>query len=149
QQAREGEAEGVRAAYAAAGIAADVAPFFDDLPARMGRAALVICRSGASTCAELAAVGRPSILIPFPAALDDHQTANARPFEAAGAAVLAQEAGLTPQDLSGHIRAILAQPERAAAMAAAAEGLGRPDAASALADLVERVAAKTSPESRA
>ncbi|MEM6441147.1 MAG: UDP-N-acetylglucosamine--N-acetylmuramyl-(pentapeptide) pyrophosphoryl-undecaprenol N-acetylglucosamine transferase, partial [Pseudomonadota bacterium] len=148
QQAREGEAEGVRAAYDAAGIAAEVAPFFDDLPGRMARTALVICRSGASTCAEIAAVGRPSILIPFPAALDDHQTANARPFEAAGAAVLAPEAGLTPEALSGHIRAVLEQPARAAAMAAAARAFGRPDAASALADLVERVADRQPLETR-
>ena len=149
QQARDGEAEGVRTAYAEAGIAAEVSPFFDDLPGRMARAALVSCRSGAATCAEIAAIGRPSLLIPYPAALDDHQTANARPFEAAGAAVLSQEAGLTPQALSGHIRAILEDPARAMDMAAAARALGRPDAATALADLVERVAARDLPETPA
>ncbi|MEO1687605.1 MAG: UDP-N-acetylglucosamine--N-acetylmuramyl-(pentapeptide) pyrophosphoryl-undecaprenol N-acetylglucosamine transferase, partial [Pseudomonadota bacterium] len=135
QQAREGEAEAVRAAYAAAGVRAEVAPFFDDLPARLASAQLVVCRSGASTCAELAALGRPAILIPFPAALDDHQTANARALVEAGGALATPEAGLTSAALSAQMRAVLGDAPRAASMAAAARALGRPDAAGALADL--------------
>lgn len=149
-QAREGEAEGLRAAVAALGVAAEVRPFFDDLPARIAAAQLVIARAGASTMAELGAIGRPAILIPYPAATDDHQTANARPFAEAGAAILAPEAGpdgagLTGAALAGHIRAVLEEPARARAMAAAAKRLGRPDAAEALADLVARLAKGDAP----
>lgn len=139
QQARPAEIEGVKAALDAAGIRAEVAEFFSDMPRRIADAQLVICRSGASTVAELAAIGRPSILVPFPAAMDDHQTANAAPLAEAGGAVIAQEAGLTGAMLAGHIREILDAPERAAAMAAAARGAGRPDAAMRLADLVESI----------
>jgi UDP-N-acetylglucosamine--N-acetylmuramyl-(pentapeptide) pyrophosphoryl-undecaprenol N-acetylglucosamine transferase len=140
QQAREEEAEALREAYAAQGVAAEVAPFFADLPDRIARAQMVVSRAGASTVAELTAIGRPAILIPYPHAMDDHQTANARPLEAAGAAVLAPEAGLTSAALSGHIAGVLGDPARAARMAGAARALGRPDAAERLADLVERVA---------
>ena len=145
QQAREGEMQGVLGAYARMGVDAEVAPFFADLPDRLAAAQAVVCRAGASTVAELTAIGRPSVLIPFPAAMDDHQTANARPLAEAGAAALAPEAGLTPESLSGHIRAILEQPEAAARMAAAARALGRPDAARVLADLVDRIAARRPP----
>ncbi|MGR3780035.1 MAG: UDP-N-acetylglucosamine--N-acetylmuramyl-(pentapeptide) pyrophosphoryl-undecaprenol N-acetylglucosamine transferase [Albimonas sp.] len=140
QQAREGEAEALSAAYAAQGVPAEVAPFFADMPQRIAEAQLVVCRAGASTVAELTAIGRPSILIPYPHAMDDHQTANARPLAEAGAARLAVEAGLTPQALSAHIAAVLGDPARASAMASAAAGLGRPDAAERLADLAQSVA---------
>ncbi len=140
QQARDAEADALRSACADLAIPAEAAPFFQNLPDRIADAQLVISRAGASTIAELTAIGRPSILIPYPSAMDDHQTANARPLADAGAAVLAPEAGLTPQALSGHIAAILTDPHRAAAMAQAARRLGRPDAASALADLVELTA---------
>ncbi|MFV0472676.1 MAG: UDP-N-acetylglucosamine--N-acetylmuramyl-(pentapeptide) pyrophosphoryl-undecaprenol N-acetylglucosamine transferase, partial [Pikeienuella sp.] len=116
-QAREGECAGLQAAL---GEGAEIAPFFADMPARIGAAQLVICRAGASTMAELAAIGRPAILVPFPAAMDDHQTANARPLVEAGGAILAPEAGLTGEALAGHIRAILEAPARAGAMAGAA-----------------------------
>ncbi len=140
QQAREGEVDAVSAAYAAMGVAAEVAPFFDNLPERMAGAALVIARAGASTIAELTAIGRPSILIPYAAAMDDHQTANAKPLADAGAAVMLPERGLTAEAISAQMRAILESPERAAAMAQAARALGAPDAAGRLADLIEAVA---------
>lgn len=140
QQARPAERDAVAAVYKSGGVRAEVESFFDDLPARIARAHLVICRAGASTMAELAAIGRPSILIPFPAAMDDHQTANARPMADAGGAILAPEAGLTAAALAGHMRAVLDDPAAAASMAAAARARGRPDAASDLADLVERLA---------
>lgn len=139
QQAREAEAAGLEDAYATLSVAAEVAPFFADLPERIAAAQLVISRAGASTMAELAAIGRPSILVPFPAAMDDHQTENARALVEAGAAILAPEAGLTAAALAGHIRAVLEAPSRAAEMAAAARRIGRPAAAAALGDLVERL----------
>ncbi|QIE57653.1 UDP-N-acetylglucosamine--N-acetylmuramyl-(pentapeptide) pyrophosphoryl-undecaprenol N-acetylglucosamine transferase [Pikeienuella piscinae] len=140
-QAREAEAAELAAAL---GEAAEVAPFFSDMPARIAAAQLVICRAGASTVAELAAIGRPSILVPYPAAMDDHQTANAASLVAAGAAILAPETGsagvgLTGAALAGHIRAVLEAPEHAVEMAAAARRVGRPEAAAALGDLVERI----------
>lgn len=140
QQAREAEAKPLEAAYAEQDIAAEVSPFFPDMPERIAAAQLVIARAGASTVAELAAIGRPAILIPLPTAMDDHQTANARPLAEAGAALHAPEAALTSTALSGHIAAILDDPDRAARMAAAARARGRPDAAERLADLVDRVA---------
>ncbi len=137
------ELAAVSAVYKSAGVEADLAEFFDDMPWRISKAQLVICRAGASTVSELTAIGRPSILVPYPSAMDDHQTANARPLSDAGAAVLAQEAGLTGEALAGHIRAILEDPSHATAMADAARTLGRPNAASELADLVERLAQET------
>ena len=140
QQAREAEVDSLCAACAGNGVAAEIAPFFDDMPTRIANAQLVICRAGASTIAELTAIGRPAILIPYPAAMDDHQTANARPMADADAAILAPQAQLTAAGLAGHLGAVLENPDRAAAMAAAARKLGRPDAARDLADLVERTA---------
>lgn len=142
QQARAREAPAVAAAYARAGIEAEVAEFFADMPRRIAGAQLVICRAGASTVAELTAIGRPAILIPFPAAMDDHQTANAKPLAGAGAAILAPEAGLTGETLAGHIRGVLEDAGRAADMAARARALGRPDAAARLGDLAERLKRK-------
>lgn len=140
QQVRSVEMAAVSAIYETAGVEAELAEFFDDMPRRLADAHLVICRAGASTVSELTAIGRPSILVPYPAALDDHQTANAKPLAEAGAAILAQEAGLTGPALAGHIGAILSDPAKASAMATAAKALGRPDAASDLADLVETLA---------
>ena len=140
QQVRSVEIAAVAAVYKSAGVTAELAEFFDDMPQRLAAAHLVICRSGASTVSELTAIGRPSILVPYPSAMDDHQTANARPLADAGAAVLAPEAGLTGAGLAGHIRAILSDPAKAREMAAAAKALGRPAAAADLADLVETLA---------
>jgi UDP-N-acetylglucosamine--N-acetylmuramyl-(pentapeptide) pyrophosphoryl-undecaprenol N-acetylglucosamine transferase len=136
QQCRPEDIEHVRARYAAAGIVAELAPFFADLPARLAAAHLVIGRSGASTVAELATIGRPSILIPYPYAADDHQSANARAFEATGACIVIPHAAFKPAALAAHLIALFEAPQRLAAMAAAAHAAGRPDAAVRLADLV-------------
>jgi UDP-N-acetylglucosamine--N-acetylmuramyl-(pentapeptide) pyrophosphoryl-undecaprenol N-acetylglucosamine transferase len=140
QQVREGEEGPVAEAYRSAGVAAELAPFFEDMPGRIAAAHLVVARAGASTVAELAAIGRPAILVPYPHAAADHQTANARAMERAGAAVLAPEAELTAEGLARHLKALLLDPARAAEMAAAARGEGRPDAAARLADMVEEIA---------
>jgi UDP-N-acetylglucosamine--N-acetylmuramyl-(pentapeptide) pyrophosphoryl-undecaprenol N-acetylglucosamine transferase len=139
-QARTEDRDGVIAAYADAGIRVEVRPFFDDVPERLIAAQLVISRAGASSVADIAAVGRPSILIPLAIARRDEQTANARSLVEAGAAVLIPERELTTERLAGEAAGILGDPARAVAMAAAAAGLGRPDAARRLADLVETLA---------
>jgi UDP-N-acetylglucosamine--N-acetylmuramyl-(pentapeptide) pyrophosphoryl-undecaprenol N-acetylglucosamine transferase len=136
QQCRPEDLERVRAVYKQAGVLAELAPFFADLPQRLAAAHLVIGRAGASTVAELAAIGRPSILVPYPFAADDHQTANARAFEAAGACTVIPHASFTAAALVGHLVALFAAPQRLADMAAAAHLSGRPDAAQRLADLV-------------
>jgi UDP-N-acetylglucosamine--N-acetylmuramyl-(pentapeptide) pyrophosphoryl-undecaprenol N-acetylglucosamine transferase len=145
QQCRPEDIERVRARYLQANIVVELAPFFIDLPQRLAGAHLVIGRSGASTVAELATIGRPSILVPYPYAADDHQTANARAFEAAGACLVIPHAEFAAPTLAGHLRALFDAPERMGAMAAAAHAAGRPDAAARLADLVgELIAAPSS-----
>jgi UDP-N-acetylglucosamine--N-acetylmuramyl-(pentapeptide) pyrophosphoryl-undecaprenol N-acetylglucosamine transferase len=141
QQAREEDLGRVREAYAKLAVAAEIAPFFSDLPARIAKSHLVIGRSGASTVAELAAIGRPSILVPLPHAIDQDQFANAGVLERAGGALLIIESAFTPQWLAAEIAALAAAPQRLAAMAAAAKSAGRLDAADRLADLVLKVAA--------
>jgi UDP-N-acetylglucosamine--N-acetylmuramyl-(pentapeptide) pyrophosphoryl-undecaprenol N-acetylglucosamine transferase len=136
QQIRPGDEGPVRAAYVSAGVDAELAVFFDDMPKRIAAAQLVICRAGASTVAELAAIGRPAILVPYPHAMDDHQTANAMALAAPGAAILAQEAELTTDALARHIRAVLLEAGRAEQMAAQAKAQGKPQAARDLADMV-------------
>ena len=145
QQARSLEVEGLRERYDAADITAvEAEPFFADMPSRIAAAHLVIARAGASTCAELSAIGRPSVLIPLPTAASDHQTANARWLENAGGAVLAAQAELTPEILSQKIEALLTDPTGLAAMAKAAKEAGLPNAGNDLADLVEKIAADPS-----
>jgi UDP-N-acetylglucosamine--N-acetylmuramyl-(pentapeptide) pyrophosphoryl-undecaprenol N-acetylglucosamine transferase len=140
QQAREEDLLRVREAYANASVAAEVAPFFADLPARMAASHLVISRSGASTVAELAAIGRPAILVPLPHAIDQDQFANAGMLERAGGALRIVQDAFTPQRLATEIANLAAAPQRLAAMAATARSMGRLDAADQLADLVQRVA---------
>jgi UDP-N-acetylglucosamine--N-acetylmuramyl-(pentapeptide) pyrophosphoryl-undecaprenol N-acetylglucosamine transferase len=141
QQAREEDLPRVRDAYASLSVAAEVAPFFADLPARMAASHLVVSRSGASTVAELAAIGRPSILVPLPHALDQDQFANAGVLERAGGAIRMVQETFTPQRLADEIAALAASPQRLTAMAVAARSVGRLDAADRLADLVLKVAA--------
>jgi UDP-N-acetylglucosamine--N-acetylmuramyl-(pentapeptide) pyrophosphoryl-undecaprenol N-acetylglucosamine transferase len=138
QQCREVDLARVRAIYEKAGIAADLAPFFDDLPARLAAAHLVVARAGASTVAEITAAGRPAILVPFPFATDDHQLANARAVEAAGGAWTMAQAGFAPATLATRLEAFLVRPSRLAEAAANARAIGIPRAAARLADLVER-----------
>jgi UDP-N-acetylglucosamine--N-acetylmuramyl-(pentapeptide) pyrophosphoryl-undecaprenol N-acetylglucosamine transferase len=140
QQARAEDIERVRMTYARLGLAAEVEPFFLDLPARIAAAHLVVSRSGASTVAELAALGRPAILVPLPHALDQDQLANAKVLEQAGGAVLLRQDAFTPDRLAVEVASLAAAPARLAAMAAAARSAGTPDAAARLADLVLKVA---------
>lgn len=145
QQARPEDEAGVRAAYAQAGVAAEVAPFFKNLPERMAEAHLVIGRGGASTVCELAVVGRPAIIVPLPSAMDDHQTFNAKFLEEMGAAIVLKQADVTAKALARHLTGWLGDPAKLDAAAAAARGLGRPDATRALADLVETLRPKRAP----
>jgi UDP-N-acetylglucosamine--N-acetylmuramyl-(pentapeptide) pyrophosphoryl-undecaprenol N-acetylglucosamine transferase len=140
QQAREEDIERVRESYRTISVAAEIAPFFSDLPTRIATAHLVVSRSGASTVAELAAIGRPSILVPLPHALDQDQAANAAVLERAGGAVRLFQDAFTPERLATEIAALAAAPQRLAAMAAAAKSVGRLDAADRLADLMLQVA---------
>jgi UDP-N-acetylglucosamine--N-acetylmuramyl-(pentapeptide) pyrophosphoryl-undecaprenol N-acetylglucosamine transferase len=135
--------EAVRSAYAARGLRAEVAPFFDDMASRYGAADLVICRAGATTVAELSAAGKASILIPFPYAADDHQTANARVLERAGGALLIPERDLTPEGLATAVREIAGTPGRAAEMGERARAAGRPGAARAILDRLSALAARS------
>jgi UDP-N-acetylglucosamine--N-acetylmuramyl-(pentapeptide) pyrophosphoryl-undecaprenol N-acetylglucosamine transferase len=140
QQCRAEDIERVRATYDEFDISAELRTFFDDLPARMASAHLVISRSGASTVCELAVIGRPAILIPFPFATDDHQTANAAVFADAGAAWLMRQRDLTAQKLATTLEGILANPSELLRRASVAHRLGKPDATERLADLVDRIA---------
>lgn len=139
-QARPEDLERVEDAYAEAGIRAEVAPFFDDIARRFSEAQLVIARSGASTVADLAVIGRPSILVPLAAAIRDEQTANARALLKAEAAVLIPERHFTAEALAEQVEAVLTNPEAAERMAAGALTIGIPDAAERLADLVADIA---------
>ncbi len=140
QQARDEDVERVRKAYAAAGIIAEVAPFFPNLPELIAQAHLVVGRAGASTTAELTVIGRPSILVPLPHALDNDQLNNARRLQDAKAAVLVEQKDLTEERFAHEIGLLLEAPARLAAMAAAAKSIGKPDAVARLADLVEELA---------
>jgi len=141
-QARDEDGARVARAYAGAGIDADVQPFFRDVARRMSEAQLVISRAGASSLADLAVIGRPAILIPFAAAADDHQSANARGLVKAGAAILIPESRLDTATLSKQIAAVLGDARGARLMAEAARLQGRPEAAERLADLVEDLSRK-------
>ena len=137
QQAREDEAVAVSALYAAQGIAAELAAFFPDVPERLDWCHLVIARAGASTVAELAAAGRPSILVPLPSAADDHQTVNAAALVDVGAAFAMAQKDFTPKELAKLVQRLALAPARLAEAAQAARGQARVDAAARLADLVE------------
>jgi len=135
QQARGEDLARVQSAYARLHVDADVAPFFADLPARMAAAHLVIGRSGASTVSELAVIGRPSILVPFPHALDADQAANAAHLAKTGAADVVRQTGFTPQWLAERLAQVLADPKDLTRRALAAKSAGVPDAAERLAEL--------------
>ncbi len=140
QQARGEDLGGLRETFVRIGVNAETAEFFADLPARMAQSHLVISRSGASTVAELSAIGRPAILVPLPHALDQDQMANATVLEKAGGAIRLSQADFTPDRLAAEITRLAADPARLAAMAAAARSAGTLDAAERLAALVMRVA---------
>jgi UDP-N-acetylglucosamine--N-acetylmuramyl-(pentapeptide) pyrophosphoryl-undecaprenol N-acetylglucosamine transferase len=136
QQVPGGVLDQVRADYRDCGVDADLAGFFDDMPARLAWAHLVICRAGASTIAELASARRPAILVPFPHATDDHQTANARALANVEAGWLIPQSDLTPEALAGQLESLLNTPARLESAAARAGDVAPGDAAGRLADLV-------------
>ena len=140
QQCRAEDLDAVRASYARLGVAVEVATFFADLPARMANAHLVVSRSGASTVAELSAIGRPAILVPLPHALDQDQSANAGVLDAAGGAIRIEQREFTPERLAREITTLAKDPARLSKMAQAAKSCGTTDAAERLADLVVKVA---------
>lgn len=140
-QARTEDIERVRTRYAEQGIPAELATYLPDLPERLGRAHLVIARSGASTVAELAAAGRPAILVPFAAATDDHQTYNAKELVAAGGARSIPQSQFTPVELAKQMQKLGLEPEALANAARRAKSCGRPDAVRDLADLIEEIGA--------
>lgn len=128
-----------RAAYAQASIEADVIDFIEDMPAAFAATDLVICRAGAMTVAEIAATGVAALFVPFPAAVDDHQTHNAQQLVRADAAVLLPEAELTPQRLADQLQQ-LSDRDRLARMAMAARACARPDSCRRIADICLEVA---------
>jgi UDP-N-acetylglucosamine--N-acetylmuramyl-(pentapeptide) pyrophosphoryl-undecaprenol N-acetylglucosamine transferase len=139
QQARAEDLARVQETYTRAGVTTEVAPFFTDLPARIAASHLVVSRSGASTVAELAAIGRPAILVPLPHALDQDQAANAAVLAQAGGAICLRQDDFTPERLAAEIAALASAPQKLVAMAAASRAQGAPDAAERLAELVVRV----------
>jgi UDP-N-acetylglucosamine--N-acetylmuramyl-(pentapeptide) pyrophosphoryl-undecaprenol N-acetylglucosamine transferase len=140
QQARSEDEAAVRKAYAALGVEAEIAPFFNDMAARLAAAHLVISRSGASTVSEIGVVGRPALLVPYPYALDHDQAANAATLAAAGGAEVHVQSTLSTERLAALIGGLMRDPARLAAMAAAARSAGQPDATRLLADLTEAIA---------
>ena len=143
-QARDEDAPAATKVYAENGITAEVLPFFNDIPRRFSEAQLVVSRSGASSVADVSVIGRPSILVPFAAAMADHQTANARGLVEAGAAIMIPESQLTPEALAEQIHTILTQDQAAIQMANAALSVGKPDATEALVALTEQLNEKNS-----
>lgn len=134
QQCRAEQCDGLVARYREIGLDAEIRPFFDDMPARLAASQLVISRAGASSVAELAAAGRAAILIPFAAAMDDHQSANARQLERAGGGECVAEADLDADSLAATLTRLLADPKALSAMGSSGRSLAAPRAADSIAD---------------
>jgi UDP-N-acetylglucosamine--N-acetylmuramyl-(pentapeptide) pyrophosphoryl-undecaprenol N-acetylglucosamine transferase len=126
--------DAVAARYAAAGVAAEVHAFITDMASAYVAADLVVGRAGATTVAELALAGKPSVLVPYPFAADNHQEHNAAEMAAAGAALMLRQSELTAQSLADALRPILTSRDRRAAMSLAMRGFGRPQAAAQIVD---------------
>jgi UDP-N-acetylglucosamine--N-acetylmuramyl-(pentapeptide) pyrophosphoryl-undecaprenol N-acetylglucosamine transferase len=139
-QTGERDYNDAQAAYLQAGISAEVSPFIDDMPGAFARADLLLCRSGASTVAEVTAAGKPALFVPFPRAADDHQRRNAEALAQAGAALVIPEAELTSERLVETVSKLLGDRARLAAMGAAARRLAHPDAAGTIAAMAARLA---------
>jgi UDP-N-acetylglucosamine--N-acetylmuramyl-(pentapeptide) pyrophosphoryl-undecaprenol N-acetylglucosamine transferase len=130
--------------FAATGLAGEVAPFIGDMPGAFAQADLIVCRAGAGAVSELAAAGKPSVLVPFPFAADDHQTKNALVLERAGAAILSTDKNWTGARLFEVVNELRADPDRLRAMGAAARALARPDSARRAAEILVFEASKAS-----
>lgn len=137
----------VQSAYAGTAISAEVHKFIDDMPAFFARADLVLCRSGASTVAEIAAAGKPAIFVPFPLAADDHQRRNAEAMEQANAAVVLEETRLDEVWLVDTICALFDFPDRLGKMSDAARAMSHPNASTEIAELAVKVAGVETHES--
>ncbi|MEM9279117.1 MAG: undecaprenyldiphospho-muramoylpentapeptide beta-N-acetylglucosaminyltransferase [Pseudomonadota bacterium] len=137
QQARPEDKEALINAFANLGIKAEVETFFTDMASRISDAHLVISRAGASTVSELAVIGRPAILVPYPHALDHDQATNAATVAAEGGAVIFHQSALTPDVLSDELSSAMSEPKRLALAAKNAKKTGKPDAAHVLADMLE------------
>ena len=142
-QTGEREYNDVQAAYTQAGVKAEVSAFIDDMPSAFARADLLVCRSGASTVAEITAAGKPAIFVPFPRAADDHQRRNAEAIVAGGAAVLVPQAELTPQRMAQLVIELFGDPARLQQMAEKARALSHHDAAGRVARMVAELAEKS------
>jgi UDP-N-acetylglucosamine--N-acetylmuramyl-(pentapeptide) pyrophosphoryl-undecaprenol N-acetylglucosamine transferase len=143
QQCRPEDLDRVAEAYRQAKVNVELAAFFDDLPERMAASHLVISRSGASTVAELCAIGRPAVMVPLPGALDADQKNNALFVEAAGGGWIAEQATVSPLSLGTRLTSLFGEPKTLQDAAAAAKSLGKPAAVEKLASLAERLAGKT------
>jgi UDP-N-acetylglucosamine--N-acetylmuramyl-(pentapeptide) pyrophosphoryl-undecaprenol N-acetylglucosamine transferase len=139
-QTGERDYNDAEAAYRRSGLRAEVHRFIDDMPTRFAHADLVICRSGASTVAEIAAAGKPAVFVPFPRAADDHQKVNAKALVDASAAVMMEEAGLTPERLAETIASLMQDRARLRAMGAAARQMAHPNAAREIAEIAAKLA---------
>lgn len=144
QQCRSEDLERVRARYEELGMPAELATFFDDLPARLADSHLLVARAGASTVAELSVIGRPAVLVPLPSAIDDHQTHNARALEETGGAWVMPETAFTPDALAHRLEMLVNLPTTLVGMAQASRSFGRLHAARDLADAVETLAHRKS-----
>ncbi len=142
QQARPEDVARVEDAFQQSGIAADVSAFFEDMARRISESHLIVCRSGASTVCEIAAIGRPAIFVPLPTAMDDHQTVNASFLAAKGGGWLMRQNAMTAEALAGRIIDLFHNPEELRSAAAEARSSGRTQATSYLADVLEDVEAR-------
>ncbi len=145
-QTGQNDFEAAKAAASSAGISAEVSAFIDDMPAAFARADLLICRSGASTVAEVAAAGKPAIFIPLPTAADDHQRHNAETLANAGAATLLPQSELTSDRLAQEVAALLATAPISQRMGTAAREFAHPDAAAEIAAMAARLAGISRPQ---
>ena len=133
------DGETIAGVFAGTGLEGEVAPFFEDMPAAFSRADLIVCRSGASAVAEVAAAGKPSILVPFPFAADQHQLRNAQALERAGAAVVVLDREMTGQRLFEEVCRLVSDPERLSSMSQRARAFAHPNAAQRAAEILEQL----------
>jgi len=140
QQARPEDESQVKASYAEMGVEAEVQPFFNNMADHIANTHLVISRAGASTVSELAVIGRPGFLVPYPHALDHDQANNAATVAAEGGAIIFQQSALRPQLLADELSRVISEPKKLALMAKNAKKTGKPDAAGILADMLEALA---------
>jgi UDP-N-acetylglucosamine--N-acetylmuramyl-(pentapeptide) pyrophosphoryl-undecaprenol N-acetylglucosamine transferase len=139
QQCREEDLTEVHKTYAKAGITADLSSFFEDIPQHLAAAHLLICRAGASTIAELATAGRPAILVPYPHAIDDHQTVNAARLCDSGGGWLMPDTDFTAETLSARLVSLFAMEKTLTMAARCAAQIGMPEATEKLADVIAGV----------